>query len=290
MKPSPLNGRQRINAACILVVCLFSAGCTDRSPDNTHFADMEVYEKEMPGRQAMRSESTADFEVSSPEVYAGSKKIIRSGSMGLKVDNLEDARRLIDTIMAAFGSYIANETFNDFEHESIYALTVRIPADSFDAFLEGIEKTGYRVLNKNISARDVTEEFIDLEMRLANRRMYLERYNELLKQARTIKDMIDIAENTRRLEEEIESATGRLKYLSGQVEFSTLYLTLTQEKEFRFLPGRRGGFYERLRQSVSMGWYGLIDFSLYIIRLWPLWIILILLVVLIKRTVNRKKG
>jgi hypothetical protein len=278
-------------AGLLFIFSAVLAGCGDRPSGDMYVVnEMEdiLYQPAMPGRQAMHSGPERDA-VPGSDIISDVKKVIKSGSIGLNVDDLESARLQIDSIVNYFGGYYANESFNDFDHQSMYQLTARVPSGSFESFIEGIETAGFRITDKNISARDVTEEYIDLEMRLANRRRYLERYNELLRQASTIKDIIDIEENTRKLEEEIESAEGRLKYLTGQIDYSTLYVTLTQEKEFRFRPGRRGGFFERLKQSLSGGWYGLIDFSLFIVRLWPFWIILILAVALLRRFTRRRK-
>jgi hypothetical protein len=288
---STFAGKKRLTGFLIIFSAIFS-GCGDRPAEEMYVVD-EMQERSyqpeaMPGRQATLSSPERDA-VSGSDIVTDEKKVIRSGNIGLKVDDLEDARQVIDSLVLYFGGYYSNESFNDFDHQAMYHLTARVPSASFEPFTEGIETSGFRVADKNISARDVTEEYIDLEMRLANRRRYLERYNELLKQAGTIKDIIDIEENTRKLEEEIESAEGRLKYLTGQIDYSTLYITLTQEKEFRFRPDRRDGFYERLKQSLSGGWYGLIDFSLFIIRLWPFWIILVIAVALFRRFAGRRK-
>ena len=111
----------------------------------------------------------------------------------------------------------------------------------------------------------------------------------MLKQAKTVKDILEIEEKTRAIEEEIESTTGKLNYLSDQVNFSTLDLTLLKEKEFKFNPAKRDKFFERLKQSLSKGWFGFVDFVLFIIKLWPFWIILSLFLTLWNRF-KKKKG
>ena len=280
-------------AACFIFIFTIIYGCGDRASEKVYLEDDMEYssaERLMPGRQqAMRSEFSTSEAGTDLDIPKTEKKIIKNGNIRLKVDDLEQARNRVDTLLAFHDGYYSNENFNEFDHEAVHNLTARIPAPVFEKFIEGIEQSGFRVVEKNISARDVTEEFIDLEMRLSNRRKYLDRYNELLKQAQTVKDIIDIEENTRKLEEEIESAEGRLKYLTGQVDYSTLYITLTMEKDYTFQPGRRGGFFERLKQSVTRGWYGLVDFLLFIIRIWPFWIILTLMIILFRKIVTRSK-
>ncbi|HEX5112596.1 MAG TPA: DUF4349 domain-containing protein, partial [Saprospiraceae bacterium] len=122
---------------------------------------------------------------------------------------------------------------------------------------------------------DVTEEYIDLETRLTNKKAYLEQYRTLLKSARSIEDILKVQEQIRALEEEIESVTGRLKYLTNQVDLSTLHLTITEKKDFVYKQDKRINFFERLKESISSGWYAFVNFILYLLVLWPFWIIII---------------
>lgn len=85
----------------------------------------------------------------------------------------------------------------------------------------------------------MTDQFIDLETRLANKREYLERYRELVKKAVSVKEILEIEEKIRLLEEEIESVTGRLKYLGDQVDFSTLNLTSPNTRDLNTVPTDR---------------------------------------------------
>lgn len=225
-------------------------------------------------------------QVSQPGV--NKKKIIKDGRMGLKVDELENTKTLVDSLLKGNGGYYAKENFQNTDNESTYYLTVRIPAGNFEQFIASVESGRGEILYKEIDARDVTDQFIDLETRLENKRAYLKRYNELLKQARNVKEILDIEEKIRILEEEIESTTGRLKYLGDQVDYSTLELMITREKDFTFKPVKRGNFAERLKQSLSRGWYGFIDFLLFIIKIWTFWIISGIVVYFWKR--NRKKN
>ena len=124
----------------------------------------------------------------------------------------------------------------------------------------------------------MTDQFVDLETRLANKRSYLKRYNDLLKQAKTIKEILEIEEKIRGIEEEIESATGRLNYLSDQVDYSTLDLLISKSKEYKFHPDNRDRFSEQLKQSLSKGWFVFVDFVLLLLKIWPFWVIVVLII------------
>lgn len=211
------------------------------------------------------------------------KKIIRDGHMTIKVKSAQAAKIRVDSLLIPFGAYYASENFNNNDREATFYLRLRIPAAAFDNFMACLEQGYGEILNKDIQARDVTDQFIDLETRLQNKRNYLGRYNSLLKEAKTVKDILQIQEEIRGLEEEIESTTGRLKYLSDQVDYSTLQLNLTEQKDFQFKPEERDRFGEKLKQALTKGWYGLVDIVIFLFKIWPLWLVLCLALIFLKR-------
>jgi hypothetical protein len=253
----------------ILLLSILITSCRQNQNDKSSYAIADMEEEMIPTPQQASNIPPPPLE--KQEVI--NKKIIKDGRLGLKVTELEKTKVRVDTLIQVYGGYYANENFNNTDWESTYSLKVRIPSSNFEKFITEIESGEGEIQYKEIDARDVTDQFIDLETRLENKRNYLNRYNDLLKQAKTIKEILDIEEKIRVLEEEIESTTGRLKYLSDLVDYSTLDLTITKPKDFKYNPENRDKFLERLKQSLSKGWFGFVDFLLFVIRIWPFWII-----------------
>ena len=235
------------------------------------------------GSAAVSESSIADAAVNQQSEAKDKKKIIRDGHMTIRVKSAQAAKIRVDSLLIPFGAYYASENFNNNDREATFYLRLRIPAAAFDNFMACLEQGYGEILNKDIQARDVTDQFIDLETRLQNKRNYLGRYNSLLKEAKTVKDILQIQEEIRGLEEEIESTTGRLKYLSDQVDYSTLQLSLTEQKDFQFKPEERDRFGEKLKQALTKGWYGVVDFVLFLFKIWPLWLVLCLALIFLKR-------
>ncbi|PXX97073.1 hypothetical protein DF185_18805 [Marinifilum breve] len=217
------------------------------------------------------------------------KKIIKDGRIGLKVTNVDAAKARVDSVVKLYGAYYSNENLNNTDWETIYNLTVRIPSVHFESFISAIEQGKGEVLYKEIDARDVTEQFIDLETRLQNKRAYAKKYKDLLKRAKTVKEILEIEEKIRYIEEEIESTSGRLKYLGDLVDYSTLKLNIHKKKDFKYNPDKRDKFSERIKQSLSKGWYGFVDFLLDLVMIWPFWIIIVLIIYLLKRIRRKRK-
>lgn len=217
------------------------------------------------------------------------KKIIKDGRLGIEVKDIQTAKARIDEMVKSHEAYYANENFNNTEFELSYNLIIRVPSASFEKMINDIEAGDGEIQYKAIDARDVTDQFIDMETRLENKKNYLKRYNELLARANSVREILDIEEKIRGLEEEVESTTGRLKYLSDLVDYSTLNLTISEKKDFHYNPVSRDKFTEKLKQSLSKGWYGFVDFLLFVIKIWPLWIIAAVIIYLLKKTRRNKK-
>lgn len=268
----------------LLVALLFLMACNQKQSDNVADASME--EETMLVERRSYNESAPPIDaIAKQEVTK--KKIIKDGRLGLRVSDLESTKVRVDTIMHHHGGYYASEKLINSDWETSYHLNIRIPSEHFARFISDIETGDGEILLKEINARDVTDQFIDLETRLENKRNYLKRYNDLLVKANSIKEILEIEEKIRALEEEIESATGQLKYLSDQVDYSTLDLTISTQKKFQYSPQNRDKFTERLKQSLSKGWFGLVDFFLFLIHIWPVWMFGVLIFYLWKK--YRKK-
>jgi hypothetical protein len=238
------------------------------------------------------NKSSAPSEHSNPSDKNGhttkEKKIIKDGSLSLKSKELVDSKLRMDALVKSLNGYYEYDNFSNDSYRMVYDMRIRIPSGNFEKLLSSIEASKEEVINKNISARDVTEEFVDIETRLATKRDYLKRYRELLGRAANVKEILEIEEQIRVLQEEIESQEGRLKYLSDQVSFSSLSVNLFQVKEFTYTPHEEASFFERVKSSLARGWSAIVIFTLSIITVWP-FIIIGVFVWLGFRRWNKKK-
>jgi hypothetical protein len=102
-----------------------------------------------------------------------------------------------------------------------HSITVRVPAAEFQKTLSSIIKLG-DVLHRNVQARDVTEEYHDLSVRLRNAEVVLARLEQLLERADSVKDALAVEAELARVASEVERLKGRLKLLRELIAFSTI--------------------------------------------------------------------
>jgi Holliday junction resolvase RusA-like endonuclease len=226
----------------------------------------------------------------SNESTVKNKKIIKDGDISIKTNDIYASKKGIDNLLKKLNAYYESEKLQNDDQTISYYLKIRVPSDNFEKLIISIENGKDEILSKSIQAKDVTEEYIDIESRLTNKREYLKRYKELLSKALTVKDIIAIEENIRILQEEIESKEGRLNYLNDQVLFSTLDINLYKEKEFVYKPQPQDKFSERVKKSLSNGWKSVVEFVLWTITIWPYIILLLIAFFVIKRIIKKRKS
>lgn len=217
------------------------------------------------------------------------KKIIKDGNISIKVKDVELAKKRLDAIVKTYDAYYENESFENYEYKTSYSLKVRVPSKQFEPFLQASEKGDGEIIAKNINARDVTEEYVDGEIRLTSKKLLRNRYNQLLEKAGKVDDILAVEENIRTLQEEIESQEGQLKFLDDQVSYSTLEIMLFTEKVLPKPTISEETFFQRLKTSLANGWNMLVNCVLWCIMQWPWLIVGMVLIVMVKVYLKRRR-
>lgn len=268
--------------AYLLVTTVFLISCNNSKSSESLYAAADYAE-------STDKIVTANEEINSNIPVNTERKLIKNGNISIEVKEIKAEKTKIDSLLKKYQAYFDKETTNRYGNSTVLTLNIRIPSQNFEKFILGIENGGNKITNKEISTEDVTEEYIDLETRLLNKRKFMIRYQELLKSAKNIKEMLEIQEKIRSLEEEIESATGRLKYISNQVSYSSLELRLEQENEFKYIPEKRDSISEKLKQSITGGWFVFVDFLYILLYNW-VFIILISIGIYVFKKYRKKRN
>ncbi len=253
------------NILFLFFFLFFLTSCGDRD---------DYYERATAIEESYTAQETAPTAPEIVEAEITEKKIIKEGLMAIQVTSVKTAKSNMDALVRTHQGYYSQEDYQDSNYESTYLLSIRIPSQLYEDFISAIESDNGKILHKTIEARDVTEEFIDITTRLENKRVYLKHYREILKKAVTIKEILEVEQYIRGLEEEIESAEGRLRYLSDKVSYSTLKLSITQPKEYKPSVFPEDKFLYRLKSSFITGWDVFVELILMVVNLWPFAILL----------------
>lgn len=282
----------------LLLFCLSLSNCS-KSGSNKHSVNTEIAQSKNEAPMAVLEVASAPIpppmetpamEPTSPKkTDTISRKIIKNGDMRIQVGDIKKAQTQVNDILKSNKAYIQNEEFKNTDVDENLDLTIRVPHKNFDALANSFSDGVGSVLSKNISSDDVTEEYTDVSIKLANKRIYLEKYRDMLRSAATTKDMLEIQENIRELEDEIDVSEGRLRFIDDRVNYSTLNLSLYKEK-VRSSATSKVGFGSRFVDSLTEGWNSFVGFFLGIISLWPFLLLIPVIVFLWRKLRSRKRN
>ncbi len=200
------------------------------------------------------------------------QKVIRTARMTMEVKKHEVAVDSLNNIIERFDARIEDQEESRHSYRIESHFTIRVAPESLEPLMEVIESIGIDVDNKAINSRDVTRRYVDLETRLASKRAVIKRYREILKTAKTVKEILDVEEHLREVVEEVESTEAQLRHLRDQVGESTLNLDVYQD--FDRPNVKKETFWSRIGRALGNGWRGGQEFIIGVVALWPFWIVL----------------
>ena len=170
--------------------------------------------------------SDADGSRSAGEAF--NRKIIRNAEIGLEVEEPAPAQQRISAIAESNGGFIVTSEIKQVGSTSTsVTIVMRVPADKFGAAVEAIRTGGGTVLREKITGQDVTEEFIDLEARIRTKVALEQQFLEIMKQARSVSDALEVQSQIADVRTEIERLEGRKRFLENQSSLSTITVTIS---------------------------------------------------------------
>ena len=106
-------------------------------------------------------------------------------------------------------------------------ITVRVPSDRFDEALRQLKLLDGEVLTSNVDAKDVTDQFTDLQARLVAKQAEEQRYLQLFPQAKTVDETLKIDAALGNVRVQIEQLQGQLNLIKNRTEFSTITMAIS---------------------------------------------------------------
>lgn len=266
----------------LLIFSIILACSQGGSPPPYASETQEVFYKEAADDLSSSTELVAENEVAEPN----EQKIIKTARLIFETQEISATYKRIIQLAAQHQAIIQNDNSGKGYNRITRNVTLRVPAENFQPFINAVsEGVSYFDL-QDISRQDVTEEFVDLEARLTAKRELEKRYLELLSQAKTVKDMLEIERELSTIREEIEAKQGRLQYLQSKVRMSTVmieFYTITSET------GITQSYGQKIKNALQGGWDGVSVFFLGIIYLWPLLLIALFVLFFVRILVLRKR-
>ena len=237
------------------------------------------------GNGAAKSESDQTAKPESGYI----QKIIVSSTIYMECNEMDRMLEQLNTLIAQAGGYIqSSASGSSSRYDRTTDMTIRIPAQNFDDFLEKARGSG-NILSESTTADDITSTYYDIDSRISSLEAERERVMEFYKMAANVSELITIEQRLSEIDEEIASLKVRLNYYDTVTNYSTLTLHIYEVKEYT--PVEQEGFFAKLGEHIKTSFVSFGEFlqdALFAI-IDSFWFILcaVILLILVIRAVKK---
>ena len=222
------------------------------------------------------SADTADGGSADFSAVRQNAKLILRADLTLETQDFDATSADLEKLTAETGGYIESSSLSGDKGSRSAYYTLRIPQEKFETFYAQLGDRAHVVYSSR-SSEDITEQYTDIETRLATLQTKHERLLALLDQAGKMEDIISLENALADCEYEIDSLTGSKRHYDDLVGFSTFSVTLDEVQTLTATP-EGSGFGAQLTQAAKTGTRGLVDsvraLILGIVMFWPVVLLL----------------
>lgn len=284
----------------LLLAAALLTGCGSSANQSAASYDME-YAVESPAVMADGASAALNGSADAGStVLPETRKWIVTVNLTAETEDLDALRTALDEKIAAFQGYVEDQNvYNGSSYQSgrryrSASLTIRIPADQVDAFMQDVGGIA-NIVRQNKSIEDVTLSYVATENRLNALQTEETRLLELLSQADNMSDLLEIEARLSEVRYELENYASQKRLYDNQIDYATVYLSIEEVQEYTpveeptLLERIRDGFKDNLKGVGE----GLLDALVWFIVSIPTLVVLavvVLIVVLITKRIRRRRA
>ncbi|MGI5480087.1 DUF4349 domain-containing protein [Streptomyces lavendofoliae] len=253
-------------AAVLLTASLALAGCgaADEGPgggdekaaagrpDAGYAADGPAAEGPAPDGPAPGAKAGPGATAALP---AGQQHVVRTASLSVEVEDATDALASARAVAEAAGGHVADETTERVDDDHVSSrIVLRVPQAAYDATLRELAGAG-KLLSRKAQAKDVTDQVVDVESRIATQRASVARVRELMDEATKLSDVVALEGQLSSRQADLESLLAQRAALRDRTTLATITLRLSEREE---PAGERGDAGPGFGDALGGGWNALV--------------------------------
>ena len=305
-----------LSAAMALMLCF--AGCSSNSkgmPDGYNYAVTEdaAYtepaEAPAPGaatayEYGLDTSAYADMDkakLNTGDMYGG-RKIIRNYDISLATNTFDDDLAYINAKLSELGGYVLSSSLSGSKPEAYgdsgrsLSMTLRVPAEKASDFVSGVQQLG-KVDYIHDYTDDVTDQYFDVDTRLAVLKDQLERLRAIMVETDNLADIITLEERISEVMLQIEELTGTLKRYDALIAYTTIDISINERNAISG-PADTKGTGERISEGFTDTLNGVatffVNFFVWFVSSLPVLIILaaitVAVVFIVKHAVKKNRA
>ncbi len=224
---------------------------------------------------------------------SSNRVVIQESNLSLLVKDVKETGNRIIGFAKSTGGYMVSASYNSPSESAFATVSVRVPTDRLDEALNQFRELSIKVTNENLVGTDVTQEYQDLDQRLATLNATKTKFDEILKKATTVQEILEVNREIINLEQQIDYATGQKMALADNARLTKITLFLsTDELALPYTPDkafRPGVVFKLAVRSLLSTVQDFAEFLIWAGVFSLIWIPLILIVIIVKKHFNKSR-
>lgn len=215
--------------------------------------------------------------------------IIKNGNIQLLVKNLESSYKAVEDLAKANGGFVESGDRSKTTQSKYGSLSIRVDSKKFDQTMQSLRLLG-DVQSESNSGEDVTAVVADAEARLKQMRLEEKQYQEVLKQAKKVSDILEVKRYISEIRQQIEGTEAQIKAMRGMATLSTIYVGLEERLKITSAPRRdwlSNSWIRAINRFTGIT-RTLVSFALNIVILAPFWLPVVIGLWIWRRRVAKK--
>ncbi len=159
--------------------------------------------------------------------------IARTASINVDVKNLEEFDKDLISKVDSYGGHVVSSEIEKYEYDyetSRYGrYSVKVPADKLDDFLNIVDGKG-TITDRNISAEDVSLDYVDVDAHLNALKMEKDELSRLLEETQSVSEVIEVKEALTNVQSQLDSYEAQMKILKNRIAYSEVSITAHENR------------------------------------------------------------
>ena len=195
-------------------------------------ADMEWADDSAEMAVEEEAGGTSASTVNTDDVKQSQDKVIYTYNYSVETKEFDNFMDMVDDRISEYGGYTESADINGNEALGQYRyanLVIRVPSDRIRDFLDMVS-TNSNVTYSHKSSDNVTLQYVDLQSHIKALKVEQESLMNLLAKAESVEDIISLQSQLTQVRYEIESYESQLRTFDNKIDYTTLYLDVSEVK------------------------------------------------------------
>lgn len=230
---------------------------------------------------ASRTKSIAPVQTSEERL------VIKDTNLSLLVKDVPESIAKVEETAKSFGGYLVDSYLSKPEESASGHITIRVPESRRTDALNVFKGFAVKIVSESVYGNDVTDEYVDLEARLAVLNKTKVKFEEIMDKAYSVNDLLNVQRELVNLQSQIDNLKGQQKYYEQSAKLSKIVVYLsTDELSLPYAPDnawRPAVIFKTAVRSLISNLRSLANLVIWIIVYIPILIPALLLFFFLKR-------